>query len=482
MMAAIRDIGDPDELANLQDTVVLKLEKPLSTGHPPREVSLDSSGLLLTTNRKVFTKRQKFFAKQSISAAVFAGCPELGSTPTFLAASRKTLHGRTKMLIIVHNRDRIDDLVDWFPTVTAIVLYHDLRLHTGGAKNKRTTKQPSQLQWLCGTAPGIGAHNIYISSELLEDLLLIKCPDLSLVHTPVNEILGLSQDFDEDWSVPAPLLGECPELTLGRSVAVPGSEITMLEDTSFADIWNALDQYPSIQQINVTTTSSEVIARLGSFFFLTRLSVTYLADRPCLFDGYITHLRTLPYLTDLALARFDGVSFAFIAKAFVALKNLTIIGCTVRNESIPPDGLNRLKSLQLSTAIPPDTLRTMFAAAGSLSELSLSGGKTVAAFLAAPESRPWKTQKLLQRLTLATRVPLKRLGVDPEHLHAAMRSMPELKRLSTDSYDIRLFVGNYYPQVSLTWLTCTVCAADFPKISASQEQFWQAVQPKAKKA
>ncbi|XP_077526644.1 uncharacterized protein LOC144138294 isoform X2 [Haemaphysalis longicornis] len=408
MMAAIRDIGDPDELANLQDSVVLKLEKPLSTGHTPPEVALDSSGLLLTANREVFMKLQDFFAKQSISVAVFAGCPELGSTPTFLAASRKALRGRTKRLIIVHNRDRIDDLVDWFPAVTALILYHDLRLHAGGAKNKRRTKQPSQLQWLCGTAPGIGAHNLYISSELLDDLLFLKC-------------------------------------------------------------------------MNLTTTSTAVIACLSSFFNLTRLSVTYFADRPCPFDGYITHLRTVPFLTDLALSHFDDVSFAIIAKTFVALKNLTIIACSVRNESIPPDGLNSLKSLQLSTFIPPDTFRTIFAAAGSLSELYLSSGITVAAFLAS-ESQPWKTLKRLQRLTLATRAPLKRLGVDPEHLHAAIRSMPELKRLSTDSYDIRLFVGNYYPQVSLAWLTCTVCAADFPKLSAFQERFWEAVQPKAKKA
>ncbi|XP_077550871.1 uncharacterized protein LOC144164225 [Haemaphysalis longicornis] len=305
--------------------------------------------------------------------------------------------------------------------------------------------------------------------------------NLCLVHAPVNEALGPWELVAFGLNIPLQLLGECTELTLGRSVAVPDSEITMLEDTSVAEIRTAWQQYPNIQQINLTTTSTAVIACLSSFFNLTRLSVTYFADRPCPFDGYITHLRTVPFLTDLALFNFDDVSFAIIAKTFVALKNLTIIACSVRNESIPPDGLNSLKSLQLSAFIPPDTFRTIFAAAGSLSELYLSSGITVAAFLAS-ESQPWKTLKRLQRLTLATRAPLKRFGVDPEHLHAAMRSMPELKRLSTDSYDIRLFVGNYYPQVSLAWLTCTVCAADFPKLSAFQERFWEAVQPKADKA
>ncbi|KAL1421670.1 hypothetical protein MTO96_023111 [Rhipicephalus appendiculatus] len=48
----------------------------------------------------------------------------------------------------------------------------------------------------------------------------------------------------------------------------------------------------------------------------------------------------------------------------------------------------------------------------------------------------------LERLTLMTDKPLRALKLEPRDLHRVTKSMPELRHLETDSYDLRLFFEN----------------------------------------
>ncbi|KAL3195466.1 hypothetical protein MRX96_045667 [Rhipicephalus microplus] len=62
--------------------------------------------------------------------------------------------------------------------------------------------------------------------------------------------------------------------------------------------------------------------------------------------------------------------------------------------------------------------------------------------------------------TLNTSSSIRELGVLPKNLHGAVKGMPALKFLVTDSYDLRLFFEYYVPSVSIPWSVCTVCMVE----------------------
>lgn len=103
-MRAVGEMGDPDELANSEGLVMLKLEKPLPSGRTiPQQLTADASRSVLTTDQEGLTGCRSFLIKQCYSTVLFAGLPALKSTKGFLAAA-KDIVGKAQELIIVHNR------------------------------------------------------------------------------------------------------------------------------------------------------------------------------------------------------------------------------------------------------------------------------------------------------------------------------------------------------------------------------------------
>ncbi|KAL1421668.1 hypothetical protein MTO96_004052 [Rhipicephalus appendiculatus] len=70
----------------------------------------------------------------------------------------------------------------------------------------------------------------------------------------------------------------------------------------------------------------------------------------------------------------------------------------------------------------------------------------------------------LERLTLTTNKPLRELALEPRDLHHVAKSLPKLRHLETDSYDLRLFFENCVTpgKVSLSWVGCVYCAINDP--------------------
>ncbi|KAH7932773.1 hypothetical protein HPB49_002424 [Dermacentor silvarum] len=104
MMRAIGEVGDPDELANSEGLVILKLEKPLTSDCAiPHQLTANASRSVFTTNQEGLASCRSFLIKQCYTTVLFAGLPALKSTKRFLAAA-KDIVSKVQELIIVHNR------------------------------------------------------------------------------------------------------------------------------------------------------------------------------------------------------------------------------------------------------------------------------------------------------------------------------------------------------------------------------------------
>ncbi|KAL3192900.1 hypothetical protein MRX96_058415 [Rhipicephalus microplus] len=100
-----------------------------------------------------------------------------------------------------------------------------------------------------------------------------------------------------------------------------------------------------------------------------------------------------------------------------------------------------------------------------LTDLYLDGEWIVSAYIGGPRTPAYQRpiHPAMEQLTILTDLSVSALYIVPEEVRRLIGWMPRLKRLSTDSYDIRLCVQNYFPHVALTWTSCTTCAAEFPE-------------------
>lgn len=94
-----------------------------------------------------------------------------------LYLTRWPLSGQhAKTLAIVHNRDLVMDLVTRFPSVSVLVLWHDLRLQS--EPNERFSEKSSSLTTLVGSTPGLGVDHLFICPITIASLLA-SCPWVS---------------------------------------------------------------------------------------------------------------------------------------------------------------------------------------------------------------------------------------------------------------------------------------------------------------
>ncbi|KAL1419572.1 hypothetical protein MTO96_025310 [Rhipicephalus appendiculatus] len=129
ILEAIKELGDPDEVVNNEDLIVLKLEQACTNKRVlPEDIELSGDARRLSMSQQAFVTCRAFLGNLRCSAALFAGCSEFLSSKAFFETAKYVLKN-VRSLVIVHNRNSIFDLVTWFPTVTTIVLYHNLRLH-----------------------------------------------------------------------------------------------------------------------------------------------------------------------------------------------------------------------------------------------------------------------------------------------------------------------------------------------------------------
>ncbi|XP_075531094.1 uncharacterized protein LOC142564123 [Dermacentor variabilis] len=469
------EFGDPDELADAEDLVMLKLEKPLPAGRTiPKQFTLNDDRSILTVDYRGFIGHRSFLVKQCYPRVLFARCPGFKSAKGFLAAAQEVLC-KTHTLVIVHNRDVVVDLTAWFPDVLALVLFHNLNCQRIEKAHEQGNRPISRLKRLCGNTPGIGTDELFLGPFTLTNLFAC-CPEFSQVQAPMEYIVKMTDQAQSGEWYNLPLLESCRELRLGGIARLAGGKYTILSKADGNTMDMALKQYPDIEQLQVAAVKPEVISRIPKFAQLTRLCLMCSDDTQdlCRFDRLTPVLEELS-LTHLKLVCFTDVSLRTISETCEQLQSLSLSGSEVRDEDIPCDAFPKLRSLALADGIAEKPFFGLLRAAPGLTDLRLENYWTVMMFVGGPMSTPRPRHEHLRRLTLGTDLPVTKLQVSIADLRDVMRSAPSLVRLCTDSYDIRLFVGSYHPRVRLAWTTCTACTAEFPKMDSQQNDMWRNV-------
>ncbi|XP_075554780.1 uncharacterized protein LOC142587559 isoform X2 [Dermacentor variabilis] len=178
MVKLIEELGDPHELTNSEDLIVLKLQEASTNKRLlPEDVELSSDSRRFSMSQRGFVTYRAFLGNLRYSAALFAGCQEFPSSKEFLATAKYVLKN-VRSLVLVHNRNKIRDLVTWFPTVTSVVLYHNLRLEWESGTIVQGSCTTSRMEQLLGNILIIGSDILLFNQETLTSLLY-KCPKLS---------------------------------------------------------------------------------------------------------------------------------------------------------------------------------------------------------------------------------------------------------------------------------------------------------------
>ncbi|KAL3204958.1 hypothetical protein MRX96_041083 [Rhipicephalus microplus] len=371
---------------------------------------------MLTTCPAGFMSCQSFLVKHSYSTILFSGLPEMKPMKGMVVAARNVV-SKAQELIIVHNRDRMADLVSWFTKLTRLILYHDLMLQLDSSDEVQTLT-----------------------------MLLANCPSLSELQAPLHEAIMLTDRFQARSPFFPPVFDNCRELTLGSYLRRSTRSATMMGTTTLPCIKKAHKLYPNLEQLQVSTVDRNVLTFVPKFSRLKRLAIMAYFCLP------------LPVIVQTS-------------------ECLSFLDCNLSDEAVQPGSFTKLRSLALSDCNMDKAFFTLLKDAEGLTNLHLDGGWGIALYIKGPAEplQPRPIHREMEFLNLDTNWSLRALDVSPEELRSFIDSMPMLRRLSTDSYDIRLCMQNYYPHVKLTWPTCTTCMAEFPKVNLVQDYIWHSL-------
>lgn len=481
IMEVIKELGDPDQLSNGNRLVVLKLDRLLEMPEStvPEDTVFDSDTRVLSTSQAAFVSNLTFFAKVQCVAAAFAGCDEFGSAlPVFLEVAKEVLKG-AQTLVLVHNRNHVGDLVAWFPTITTLVLYHDLRLHLNQDFTQDGGTRATSLERIVGTTPALGCDHLYCCPTTVSNLLANN-PKLSVIGTPIQEELMISSlDYlPSSWLV----FKDCSHLVLGCAVYRQNNKLRTLDDVSPTSIPIAHHCFPSIRSLELTFASTATLDHVVRFTGLTHLSLIASTAAPSHpFSSHAVALLARLPLKQLSLANFSGVSVPTLAMTCPGLESLALLAGSARDEFIVEPIFSRLRRLRLSCTMLHSMLLALLRACPDLVELHLEEDFLSGAFLTGPGSlsRPRPSLVRLEQLTLRTRPPgcnsVVDLRVSPSDLDAALAELPALRRVRTDNFKIRFHLENGSTRqqpIALEWCTCAKCFSEYQKVSPEQQELW----------
>lgn len=475
----ILGFGDPDKICKFENHVLLKLEKPWKepASSLPKGMSLDVRRLCITATVDSFVEHWGLFDQngRKVAALLFASCPSFESSLLLRAASSNLVSSAVvRTLVVVHNRDTVRNLLDWFRPLHVLVLHHDLRVQDGdGSRWREIGGEGPQLQKLMGSTPALGMHNLALSTETICGLLR-DCVHLYNLQTSLHDFASPAADPRV-----SAVLATARSLPVSRRVAL-GCTVERLDGSAMAH-WNItpghMDQaaklFPYLSHLEVTTSHKETIAKIALFKNLIAVSLTFITrDGLCPFRGLLEQTLKELKLECLSLRFIEGVSLNTIAHSWPRLQSLSLSECTIEDESFVAGMFAGLVNLRLGLGVSFRSLELLVNAARRLVTLRLDGDQLCTAFvgwcsLASLES--------LERLYLGTEKALKALALTAEDLQSLVKALPSLRFVSTNSYDLRLFFDNYMPRVTTEWCQCATCAAHFPLISKSQRDIWMKV-------
>lgn len=464
--------GFPDDalemLISAVDTIVLCVDEGKLIQVPEGcASSLDRRRVY--TNPKTLVARKEALANMSVSGAVFAGCAPFSSSKPYRRAAMLVL-ATARFLYIIHNKDNVCKLASWFSALTDLMLPHNLNFRSICSRQdcEGHSARKSSLERIAGDAPALGSTSLELDKQLLSECLLML-PKIVSVHSALDAVL-------HNWDVVSPdevvlddmktaYLSKCPEVVLGSWRELPGLARSHRE-TGVAEIECARRFCPAVRKLEVVFAEKQALSAVLDYNHLTSLSLKYAGEGKCdaVETGLLKTIKKLVHLEQLNLQFFSNLDLREIAENCPKLVDLCLHGCTPLPDHVIDEELllKNLVSLRMELPIPHfegtlTFLTLVVVNRETLSDLRLDGDAASRAFL---DTCCMKQFPRLRRLTLNTSSSIRELGVLPKNLHDAVKGMPALKFLVTDSYDLRLFFEYYVPSVSISWSVCTVCMVE----------------------
>ncbi|XP_077493763.1 uncharacterized protein LOC144104550 [Amblyomma americanum] len=480
-MERVEQFGDPWFLLLAEDYIVLKLETPWPVDVPlPDGYSMgDDDGHLLVTNQASLVSATNSLRETRISEALFAGCAAFESSNVFEASAREVLRFAGE-ICIVHNRDTIYKLIRMFPNAKVLALPHDLCFHAVDLDEPyRCRGEPlvptSELRVLEGsTRIGCASSLLLTEDTVLE--IVRTCPKVRRIDAAsvLGAFLQLAKLSPRGGRHNA---SNFTHLMLGFAAKISNSGHVLTAEAE--DVKLAAGKFPFLEVLKVIVGSRPAFAAISAFHYLRSLSVSLAAVIRFADVGAELQrlLKTWPRLESLSLWCCGGLRLASLAQLCPELKTLRLVSCEISSDDTPLDydAFPKLRTVELCVKL----LRVVFdaflyATSGTLRNLRLAGDASCRGFLHLcclhyePISFP-----CLEELTLGTALTIDALQVMPQDLHKLLTSLPALRHLSTDSYDLRLFFENYcVPRgsVSLSWCECVYCCVHRPCDESSDEE------------
>ncbi|XP_070384243.1 uncharacterized protein [Dermacentor albipictus] len=484
-MEHVLEFGHPHVLLDGEDLVALRLEQPWPPdSEPPEGCFLDPAdrGLLLTDGGSLVASTSVLLGT-SFSAALFAGCTAFQFSDDAFGVAASQLLRTADKICVVHNRDPVHGLLRLFPDARVLVLVHDLADEPDDVEVDRpgwfatepraetsSCQQPLyQLRMLVRTTGAEETGDFATMSWETVVSVLYACPKIRRLDSPLVPVAFAMLPDEDGCSTEKPSSRDFRHLTLDADLSAS------LED---AFISQAAKQFPLVEHLEVTLSSLEDFVALQAFGNLRSLSVAFgAADRAVDVGEHLEPLlQHWPRLEALSLAMCAGVRLLAIAGPCPRLGELRLVDCSGlrgRKAELVGDGFSRLRRVELTrTEIAEGVVALLVAVRQQVRSLHLGDDRICSTFLyisCTAAASGTVLFPLLEELTLRTHHTVRALGLEPEQLHRAVRAMPALRHLQTDSYDLRLFFENYSSPpgcVSLSWCECVHCAVHCSRLCA----------------
>ncbi|XP_050041010.1 uncharacterized protein [Dermacentor andersoni] len=473
-MEQLAKYGDTWDLLLAEDHIVLKLAELWPPDVPlPEGCKLENSGSSLVTNQEsLVAAKQVLQLRVRVSRALFAGCASFESSKPFCAAAGELLRDAEE-LCIAHNKDKVYKLIRTFPNVRVLALPHDLCRHT--LENDEPTTdcssplvERSKLTQLLGNVESLGSAGLILSKETVMAVMR-TCPRvqridsdsvlevfLQLNGSPMRGAYCTSRNFTH-LVLYAAVVGN------GQQVATAGPD----------DVALAARTFPLVENVEVLVRSLEALDEMSAFRHVHSLAVA-LAP-PIAYASAHSELQRLlqnwPRLEKLSLEFCGGVRLSAIARSCPRVRSLRFAFCRWHRADSPvdADAFPELESIEWGMRVSGAAFEALFSATcGRLRTLQVYDDESCCRFLHfCAREGPRTRFPRLEELLLATNLPVRAMGLEPECLHRVVGALPVLRHLATDSYDLRLFFENYCvprDRLSLSWAACVLCAVDGKEI------------------
>lgn len=490
-MQSLRELTglDPHDLTSEEDLVLVRPHEPWPSLEPlPDGVREHRDGAYLRLSRDALVAGHKagYLGKISAQVAVFAGCPRFCCSRRFREAVAQ-LCSRAATLVLVHNFNSLWDLLALFPALDTLYLLHDLAVHqqyltpsakddglphalANGESGDCASLSPvrTSLRLLYGDCNALRLNHLFLGTGAAFSLAE-QCAKLTeLEASIVEQATGASPKLPE-FDAEAGALRQWSSLVLG--CALPTKEVYVSADI----VLEVAKRCPVLRHLQIIAATEAAVYSAGAFQELRSLSALFCSadgssPKRCRYRAVSAVLSKFS-LEALCLRAFSGVSLTGLATSCARLRRLQLVDCELCDLDLLDDAFPQLEELEVSY-VPPKGLVRLIAACPNLRSLSILDRGASFCFLREASCPKAGRLTKLEQLALNADRSLRDMGLEERDLRMTVDALPALTRVAVDSYEARLFLRVYAPNLELGWSSCAICAAKFPLWNKELEDLW----------